>query len=398
MTVPPRGSGAVAMPPMDHAARRDRLRGSLDGLWLLVSAPANVRYLSGFAGSAGHVLIGPAAAADRVVTDDRYAQRVAVDAPDLRATIDRDAVGVALAAVVAGGTGGGVAGGVAGAVPGGDGAVRGRPRLGVEADHLTWSAAQDVRMRARDRDVEVVGTTGAVAALRAVKDDAEVARLARACELTVAALDWLLADVVAPGVTERQLAVALERRFVDLGADGVAFPSIVASGPNAAVPHHEPSARPLEVGDVLTVDCGALVDGYHADYTRTVGVRYLSKELSDIYEVVRAAQEAGRRAAVVGATAGDVDAAARGVVEDAGFGARFLHGTGHGVGLDIHEAPAVAKGSGAALVVGTTLTVEPGVYVPGLGGVRIEDTLVMREDGRARVLTDAPHALRLVGD
>ena len=365
---------ADGLPPMDHAARRDGLRTSLDGVWLLVSSPVSVRYLSGFAGSAGQVLVGVSVEHDRIITDDRYEERVAVDAPDLTAAISRDPVGIALDAVAA--TGG--------------------TRLAVEADHLTWAAADTLRSRARDADIEVVGTSGSVAQLRLTKDDAEVARLERACAITTDALTWLFAEVVAPGVTERELATALERRFLDLGADGVAFPSIVASGPNAATPHHEPSVRRLEVGDVLTVDCGASVDGYHADCTRTVGVHHLDEAVAEIYEVVRAAQAAGRAAAVLGASAGDVDAAARGVVEDAGYGERFVHGTGHGVGLEIHEAPAVARGAGATLEVGTALTVEPGVYVPGLGGVRIEDTLVIGADGLARVLTDIPRELRLI--
>ena len=374
MTGPGGTDRADGLPPMDHAARRDRLRASLDGMWLLVSSPVNVRYLSGFAGSAGQVLVGVSVEHDRIITDDRYEERVAVDAPDLTAAISRDPVGIALEAVTAGSG----------------------SRIAVEADHLTWAAADTLRSRARDADIEVVATTGAVAQLRLTKDDAEVARLDRACAITTAALEWLFTEVVAPGVTERELATALERRFIDLGADGVAFPSIVASGPNAATPHHEPSVRRLEVGDVLTVDCGASVDGYHADCTRTVGVHHLDAAVQGIYEVVRQAQAAGRAATVLGATAGDVDAAARGVVEDAGYGERFVHGTGHGVGLEIHEAPAVARGSGATLEVGTTLTVEPGVYVPGLGGVRIEDTLVIGADGLARVLTDIPRELRLI--
>ena len=365
---------ADGLPPMDHAARRDRLRASLDGMWLLVSSPVNVRYLSGFAGSAGQVLVGVSVEHDRIITDDRYEERVAVDAPDLTAAISRDPVGIALDAV----------------------AAASGTRLAVEADHLTWAAADTLRSRARDADIEVVATTGAVAQLRLTKDDAEVARLERACAITTDALEWLFTEVAAPGVSERELATALERRFVDLGADGVAFPSIVASGPNAATPHHEPSVRRIEVGDVLTVDCGASVDGYHADCTRTVGVHHLDEAVAEIYEVVRAAQAAGRAAAVLGASAGDVDAAARGVVEDAGYGERFVHGTGHGVGLEIHEAPAVARGSGATLEVGTALTVEPGVYVPGLGGVRIEDTLVIGADGLARVVTDIPRELRLI--
>jgi Xaa-Pro aminopeptidase len=138
------------------------------------------------------------------------------------------------------------------------------------------------------------------------------------------------------------------------------------------------------------------VDGYHADFTRTVAVGHLDGRLAEVHEVVRRAQEAGRAAAVAGATSGEVDAAARGVVEEAGYGERFVHGTGHGVGLDVHEAPAVARGARATLAAGTALTVEPGIYLPGLGGVRIEDTIVVTADGPARTLTDAPRDLRVL--
>ncbi|MEX0834520.1 MAG: M24 family metallopeptidase, partial [Nitriliruptor sp.] len=267
--------------------------------------------------------------------------------------------------------------------------------LAVEADHLTWDAAERLRILAAEHDTEVVATTGLVAALRAVKDDHEVDLLARACAITTSALEELCAVRVTAGATERELAVWLERRFLDLGADGVAFPSIVAGGPNGAVPHHAPTDRPLVPGDLLTVDCGALVGGYHADCTRTVAVGVPRGELVEVHAVVARAQEAGRAAAVAGATSGDVDLAARTVIEDAGYGAAFVHGTGHGVGLEVHEAPAVARGATATLSPGTALTVEPGVYLPGTGGVRIEDTIVVTADGAPRVLTDTSRSLRL---
>jgi Xaa-Pro aminopeptidase len=338
---------------------------------LLVTGPANVRYLSGFSGSSGQVLLTATASRDRLVTDDRYAGRAAVEAPDLPPEISRDPAGVALAASRS-------------------------ATLAVEAAHLTWAAAQDLRTRSQAQGTRVVGTTDLVEPFREVKDEVELTRLAEACEVTVAALAWLFDGPARVGRTERELAVALERRFVDLGADGVAFPSIVAGGPNAAIPHHTPSERPLVAGDLLTVDCGAVVDGYHADCTRTVAVGHLDAELDAVYQLVLAAQRAGRDAAVAGATAGDVDAAARSVIDEGGHGDRFVHGTGHGVGLEIHEAPAVARGSRATLRAGTALTVEPGVYLPGLGGVRIEDTIVVTADGPARTLTDTPRDLRVL--
>jgi Xaa-Pro aminopeptidase len=361
-------------PSHDHLGRRERLRSRLEEAGvdlLLVTAPPNVAYLSGFTGSSGQLLVGPDASADRLVTDGRYEERAAHEATDLDLVLSRDPAGAALAR------------------------ARGE-RLGVEAHHLTWSAARELQRRAEDSRAAVVATTGLVETLRTIKDEAELARLSRACELTVASLDWLVDEVVAVGRSEQELATALERRFIDLGADGVAFPSIVASGPNSSIPHHSPTPRRLEAGDLLTVDCGALVGGYHADHTRTFAIGHLEDELVAVHELVQAAQLAGREAAVAGRTGGEVDAAARGVIEAAGYGERFVHGTGHGVGLDIHEAPAVTKGSRATLEPRTAMTVEPGVYLPGIGGVRIEDTIVVAADGSPTILTTAPHELRVL--
>jgi Xaa-Pro aminopeptidase len=392
-SVPSRGGGMqLPLPAPDHEGRREDLRARLreQGLdLLLVTAPANVRYLSGFAGSNGQVLLAAHADGDRLITDERYDERAAVEAPGLPVVLSRDPIGVAVEHASSSGEvgdGGGDGGGSDGL----------RPRLGFEAAHLTWQEGERLRRQATEAGVVAEPATELVERLRIVKDAAELARLERASRLTVDALAWLLDEIVAVGRSERELAVALERRFVDLGADAVAFPSIVASGPNSAIPHHAPTERRLEPGDLLTIDCGALVDGYHADFTRTVAIGHLDGRLAEVHEVVRRAQEAGRAAAVAGATSGEVDAAARGVVEEAGYGERFVHGTGHGVGLDVHEAPAVARGARATLAAGTALTVEPGIYLPGLGGVRIEDTIVVTADGPARTLTDAPRDLRVL--
>jgi Xaa-Pro aminopeptidase len=372
---PAANAGDEGWPAHDHAARRDRLRAQLaaEGIdLLLVTTPANVGYLTGFTGSNGQVLVSGRSSEDRLVTDERYEERVALEAAGIPAVLARDWDRVALEAAADG-------------------------RLGVEAHHLTWAAADQLRTRASEAgSTTVVGTRGLVEALRVAKDDAELARLSRACELTVEALAWLVEEVVAVGRAERELATALERRFVDLGADGVAFPSIVASGPNAAIPHHHPSDRRLVDGDLLTIDCGAVVDGYHADHTRTFALGSPERELASVHELVQEAQAAGRRAATAGSTGEEVDAAARDVIESGGYGGRFVHGTGHGVGLDVHEAPAVARGARATLEPRTALTVEPGVYLPGLGGVRIEDTIVVTADGPPTILTNAPRELRLL--
>jgi Xaa-Pro aminopeptidase len=379
-TMPLSSSARTRMPPHDHAGRRERLRAARPDGWsglLLITEPRNVRYLTGFTGSNGQLLLGPDEAGTCLVTDERYDGRAELEAGDLDRVLDRDPVGVALTRL-------------------GEGAGQ-QPRLVVEADHLTWAAAKVLEERAAEAGVTVEATDDLVAALRLVKDDAEVARLQAACTITTEALAWVLDEVVAAGVTERAVATALERRFIDLGADGIAFPSIVAAGPNGAIPHHEPTERPIGRGELLTIDCGALVDGYHADHTRTVAIGPPADPvLERVHEIVQAAQAAGRDAVRAGAIAADVDAAARSVIVEAGYGDRFVHGTGHGVGLDIHEAPAVAQGSAATLRAGIVLTVEPGIYLPGRGGVRIEDTVVVTAEPPARVLTDTPRELRIL--
>jgi Xaa-Pro aminopeptidase len=357
--------------------RREALRPSLEATAadvLLVTESKNVRYLTGFTGTNGQLLLTTDPARDRLLTDERYTARAGREAPGLEVVVTRDPVEAGLDAVT----------------------DAGGERLAVEADAVTWAVAERWRTRAAEVGVELVATTGLVGTSRLVKDATEIAALDEACRITVVALEELFADRVRVGGSERELATWLERRFVDLGADGVAFPSIVASGPNAAVPHHEPGTRTLAAGDVLTVDCGALVAGYHADVTRTVALGHLDDRLTDVHGLVERAQAAGRAAAVAGATTGDVDAATRAPIEAAGFGEAFVHGTGHGVGLDIHEEPFVSPDGDTILRPGMAITVEPGVYLDGVGGVRIEDTVVVTADGEPRVLTESPRELRLL--
>ena len=355
---------------MDHAARRDRLRATLAAAGcelLLVTASNDVRYLTGFSGSNGAVLVAAGAAGrDLLVTDARYRERIG--------TLDISGVELErrLEAVVAG---------------------IGRAPLGVDVEHVTLAAAQRLEA-ARDGEA-LVRTSGLVAALRATKDAAEIARIAGACAITTDVLGALAARGLTPGVSERALARDVERAFLDRGADGVAFPTIVASGPNGASPHHGASDRPLAPGDLVTIDCGAEVDGYRADMTRTLHVgpvALVAGQLVEVHRVVEAANAAGRAAASVGGDVDVVDRAARQVVEDAGYGEAFVHPTGHGIGLDVHEAPLVTQRSTASLPVGTTFTVEPGIYLPGIGGVRIEDSLVILE-GAVDVMTDLERGL-----
>lgn len=353
---------------MHAAARRERLRArlaeaGLDGF--LVTRLVNVRYLTGFSGSNGRLFLGADPAADCLATDGRYEEQAAGEAPDLEKSLAPESAW--LPARVAAGA-----------------------RIGVESHDLTWEGAE--RLRGLLAQAELVAAPRWVEELREVKDDSELAALGRACAIGDAAFAELL-GWVRPGMTEREVAGRLEADMRRLGADGPSFDTIVASGPNSARPHHHPGARALVAGDLLKVDFGALVDGYHSDMTRTVALGDPGSALRAVHALVRRAQEAGRAAAVAGATAGEVDHACRTVIADGGHGERFVHPTGHAVGLEIHEAPILHEGAAATLTDRMAVTVEPGVYLPGLGGVRIEDVVVVRAEGPCDVLTTTSREL-----
>lgn len=346
------------------AERRAALRARLDeaGLGaLLVTKLVNVRYLSGFTGSAGRLLVTADGAV--LATDGRYLEQAAGEVGDLPVIDGRgtDWISERL--------GGG--------------------RLGLESHDLSWDAARALTEALEP--VEVVPAPGHVEALRQHKDDAETALVARACAATDAAFAALLA-FLAPGRTEREVARRLGDCLLDAGADSIAFPSIVASGPNGARPHHTPGERRLARGDLITLDFGAAVGGYASDMTRTVALGPPPSELREVYELVRVAQDAGVAAVRDQAAAGEVDAACREVITAGGHGERFVHPTGHGLGLEIHEEPILRGGSAARLARRMAVTVEPGVYLPGLGGVRIEDTVVVTADA-AQILTLSPKEL-----
>ena len=351
---------------MSAPTRRDRLRVRLADLGvdaLLVNGPSNVRYLTGFTGSNGAVLVASEARRDRLATDFRYLTQVADQCPDIE-VVDARAVVEGLAAY---------------AVSAGLG------RVGFEASHLTVSLHSLVA--AEHRDLELVATEGEVENLRSVKDDDELAKLAEACRLSDLALAELLPGIRV-GQTEREVARALERLMLEAGADAVSFDSIVATGPNSAIPHHSPSDRRLQRGDLLKIDFGALHDGYHADETRTFVVAADPAPWQrELHELVARAQRAGVDALGVGVDVRDVDHAARSVIAAAGHAEHFGHGLGHGVGLDIHEAPMLGHTATGILGDRTPVTVEPGVYLPGRGGVRIEDTLVVRTGGPVSLTT-----------
>jgi Xaa-Pro dipeptidase len=188
-------------------------------------------------------------------------------------------------------------------------------------------------------------------------------------------------DQVWVGMTERAVAALLKIEMLEAGAEGMSFAPLVVAGPNAASPHAGPSDRPIQPGETIVVDCGVTVGGYAADITRTFAIGALEPELARVYEVVRAANEAGRAAVGPGVPAEEVDRVARAVIEESGYGAYFTHRTGHGLGLEVHEPPYIVAGNERPLEPGMTFTVEPGVYLPGQGGVRIEDDVVVTSDG-----------------
>lgn len=238
--------------------------------------------------------------------------------------------------------------------------------------------------------------TDIIANLRMIKDGTEIESIARACEITCAALEILLTEI-AVGQSERWIARRLEFLMAELGGHDRAFPSIVAAGENSAVPHHEPTDRQIGVGDLLKIDFGAIVDGYHADCTRTFIVAAEPTELqSKVHTVVDEAARAARNALGPDTSIAEIDAAARTIIEKAGFADRFIHGLGHGVGLEVHEAPLLSSGVEGTLATGNVVTIEPGIYLPGEFGVRIEDVCQVTERGH-QVLTDMPRELVRVG-
>lgn len=355
---------------MDHAGRRERTRQELAdrGLVgpLVVTELANVRYLTGFTGSNAVLILAREAADDLLATDGRYVDQAAHESPDLDLLIDRSTLDAALARV--------------------------RPPWVLIESHASVGT-----LRACERaGLEVSEAAGVVESLRAVKDPDEVEALSRACAITSHAVDRLL-DEVRVGDSELLLARRLEQIFAELGAEDRAFPSIVAVGENTAIPHHRPTERRVQAGELLVIDSGARVAGYHADMTRTVVVgREPEAWQVEMHAAVLEAQAAGVAASVAGADTAEIDGVARRRMATAGLGDRFTHGLGHGVGLQIHEAPGINGRDTGSIRRDMAFTVEPGAYVPGLGGVRIEDTLVVGDSG-PRVLTTSPRELRAVG-
>jgi Xaa-Pro aminopeptidase len=329
---------------------------------ILVTQPENRRYLSGFTGSAGVLLISQDQAI--LATDFRYYEQVEKQAPDFRLAKITDKFETILPELVH---------------------QVGANRVGFESAHLTvdqYRAWQEV-----GGDFELVPTKELVERIRAIKDKDELSRIRKAIALADEAFAYIV-GFIEPGMTEKGVAWELEVFMRTHGAAKTAFDLIVAAGPNGAMPHATVSERVIGAGEPIVIDMGAMADGYNSDLTRTICAGRPDAEFREIYDIVLEAQLAAEQSIRPGMTGKQADSIARKVIEEAGYGDKYGHGLGHGVGLAVHEKPTLGKLSEDVLQPGMVFTVEPGIYLPGWGGVRIEDIVVMREDG-VEVLTQA---------
>jgi Xaa-Pro aminopeptidase len=314
----------------------------------LVTTPVNVQYLTGFQSTNSALLVEPERA--RLFSDFRYAE-AGKRVPDVEFSVTKRNLFGWLAEELSG-------------------------RLGFEADAVTYAAYQALEAGGLD----LVARRGVVEALRAVKDDGELALIRRAGEITSEAFARL-AEEPFVGRTEKEVAWRLDSLYHELGADGPAFPTIVAAGANGATPHAHSGDNVIPEGTTVVIDSACAVDGYMSDCTRTFATGDLPDELARAYELTKRSQQAGLDAVRAGVTGRDADGAARDVIEEAGLGEHFGHGLGHGLGMLVHEAPRLSQESEDTLEEGNVVTVEPGIYLPGLGGIRIEDLVIVREGG-----------------
>jgi Xaa-Pro aminopeptidase len=327
-----------------------------------------VRYLTGYTGSNGLVCLGTA---PRFLTDFRYATSVSALAVDWEVEIVPQSL---LAEVAA-------------RMP----ELFGAERVGFEASALSYSAWQALDEAARASGAELVPCEGVIEDLRAVKDADEIALIRAGGEMCDEIYAWLAEEGLA-GREEREVAWGIEQRCRELGAQGPSFPPIVASGANGALPHAVPGPLEIERSTLVVLDLGALVGSYCSDCTRTFATGPVEAQEMDVYEVVLRAQEAALALVGPGQDCQEVHETARRVIAEGGYGEFFNHGTGHGVGIDMHEEPRFRNGFGGTLEPGNVVTVEPGVYLPGRFGVRIEDLVLVTEDGY-EVLTQFPKSL-----
>ncbi len=346
----------------------EKLREKFDGSEidaLLVSAPENRRYMSGFTGSAGYLIISKGEAV--LVTDFRYIEQSQQQAPDFAVERISGSMSWLPAKLF----------------------DMGLTSVGFESQDMTVAThgAMTKAIAEAGREITLVPTTGTVEELRTFKTPEEIALLTRAVEIADEALDRV-GPTIEPGMTEEEVAWQLEKTMRELGAEGPSFDTIVGAGPNGALPHHRADDTVIKAGDPVVIDMGAVYRGYCSDLTRTLFIGEPDETFRGVYNTVLRAQLEAEERATAGMTGKEVDAVARDIITEAGHGDEFGHSLGHGVGLAVHESPGVGPTSDGPLEDGTVFTIEPGIYVPGWGGVRIEDMAVM-ENGRARVLSAA---------
>ncbi|MDP6494064.1 MAG: aminopeptidase P family protein [Dehalococcoidia bacterium] len=357
-------------------ARLNNIRGrfeeaGVDGL--LVASDQNRRYLSGFSGTAGSLII---TAKDAVLaTDFRYVEQAGEQAPDfrvLRTMGARDWLTDLLKEL-------------------------GVQRLGIESQHMTV-ATHERLLKALEEGtdgsaVALVATASLVEDMRSIKDESEMAMLTRAIEISDKAFEEV-SKTIEDGQTETEIAWRLEKAMRELGADSVSFDTIVATGSNAALPHHRPDDSIVRQGQPLIIDMGARYKGYCSDLSRTLCLGQPNDTFRKVYDTVLGAQLTAIATVQRGMTGEDADGLARTVIEEAGYGDNFGHSLGHGVGLEVHEQPGVGPNSHGVLENGMPFTIEPGIYISGWGGVRIEDVVVLEND-KARVISRAPKIDRM---
>lgn len=334
---------------------------------IIISKPSNIFYLSGYTGEGLLAIVRDAGA---IVTDFRYVEQAQQQAPGFEVlSIDNEKNHARLVADFL--------------------HAHGIQEALYEDDQFTVKAAQQLKEALQG--IRLAPLNQAPEALRQVKDEQEVSLIEKACAISSQAYEWLLGEI-GQGMTETQVRLKLEFRLLELGADALAFNCIVASGPNGSLPHAVPGSRKLQQGDLVTLDFGAKYRGYCADMTRTIAIGQPSDQMRRVFDLVLATQIASQDALAPGKVCRDVDAIARKMIGDAGHAEHFGHGLGHAVGIDIHEDPRLSPKCDEVIKPGHVLTVEPGVYLPGIGGVRIENTCLVTQTG-ARSLVQAKRDL-----
>ena len=330
-----------------------------------VSSPENRRYLSGFSGSAGFLVVSKDAAV--LATDFRYVEQAGQQAPDFR--VHRISGGMKWLPELL--------------------VELGVKRVGFESGDLTVGAHQAIinvlKETTTAKEVSMISTSQFIDPLRMIKEPEELALISRAMEISDHAFQ-VVTPLIEVGDTERSVAWKMEMVMREGGAEALAFETIVASGPNAAKPHHHPSDRQICSGEPIVIDFGTRYEGYNSDMTRTICLGEPDETFRIVYDTVLAAQLTASATVLPTMTSGEADGIAREIIEQAGYGEQFGHSLGHGIGLAVHEYPRVGPRSDDPLADGTVFTIEPGIYIPGWGGVRIEDTVIM-EDGKVRSLT-----------